>query len=171
MLAKLLGIENKNETVSQKSQDTLQINGKSYAIYNSINIMDVDSSESGSPYIRHFYACPDFDYKGWVYDDTYLHILRKHFKIFIEPEFLKNKDYVQALKERDRKSILKRSCPTISNWNMESARRTFLIYNSMNQRYFKKSLPEEGPMVIEKCDVPMFKKFIERICGTDDLKT
>jgi hypothetical protein len=29
MLAKLLGIENKIEAVSQKPQDTLQINGKS----------------------------------------------------------------------------------------------------------------------------------------------
>jgi hypothetical protein len=78
---------------------------------------------------------------------------------------------VQALKELDRKSILKRSCPTISNWNMESARRTFLKYNSMNQRYFKKLHPKEEPIVIEKCDVPMFKKFSERIGGTDDLKT
>jgi hypothetical protein len=143
---------------------------ENHEIYNSIIIMDVDSSESGSPYIRHFYACTDCDYKGWVYDDTYLHILRKHFKIFIEPEFLKDIDYVQALKELDRKSILKRSCPTISNWNMESARRTFLKYNCMNQRYFKKLLPKEEPIVIEKCDVPMFKKFIERIGGTDDLK-
>jgi hypothetical protein len=80
--------------------------------------MDVDSSESGSPYIRHFYACPDCDYKGWVYDDTYLHILRKHFKIFIEPEFLKNKDCVQALKELDRISILKRSCHGVSPKNI-----------------------------------------------------
>jgi hypothetical protein len=40
----------------------------------------------------------------------------------------------------------------------------------MNQRYFKKLLPKEEPIVIEKCDVPMFKKFIERIGGTDDLK-
>jgi hypothetical protein len=34
----------------------------------------------------------------------------------------------------------------------------------------QKVASKEKPIVIEKCDVPMFKKFIERIGGTDDLK-
>jgi hypothetical protein len=61
---------------------------ENHEIYNSIIIMDVDSSESGSPYIRHFYACTDCDYKGWVYDDTYLHILRKTSKYSSEKQRL-----------------------------------------------------------------------------------
>jgi hypothetical protein len=130
--------------------------------YNGILILDVSACESpkitrdsGSSYIRHHYVCTDCNYRSWVYDDTFQHILNNHFEIYVEEEYLKNPDYVKALKTLDQ-------IPWTSSSDSELARKTFIKYNSMNQRYFKKLLPSE-PIIIKECDVPMWKNFIGQL--------
>jgi hypothetical protein len=156
-----LGIRNKIKIVKKGS------NYQDSNSYNGVMILDVNENESGSPYIKYYYGCTECDFKSWIYDDTYQHIVQKHLEICVEVEYLKNSDYEEALKALDQLADIMRVSPIFSNFSLEVARETFVKFNSMNQRYFKKLLPKGEPIIIEKADKPKWKNFFEQIGGSD----
>lgn len=160
---KELGIKNKIKVIDSGNYS------KYSKSYNGIIINDVNESQSGSPYICHHYGCTECNFKSWVYDDVFRHLIIKHLEVCIEPEYLKNEDYVEALNILDQCTDRMRSFPMYSDFALRIARETFVKYNSMNQRYFKKLLPKGQPIKIQKSYVPKWKEFIEEIGGTDEL--
>lgn len=161
VLIEELGIKNKIKIVDRGSDSNYS---KSY---NGINIIDVNQSESGSVYIRHHYCCTECNFKSWVYDDAFRHLMN-HLDVCIELEYLKNKDYVEALKILDNHVDIKRSYPMFTNFALRIARETFVKYNSMNQRYFKKLLPKGEAVIIQDSDIPVWKTFIKQIRHTQN---
>lgn len=157
VLAKELGIKNKIKIANNDPE-----NPKSY---NGILILDVNESESGSSYIKHHYNCTECNFTSLVYDDVFRHISKKHFQIFIEQEYLTNNDYVDALRALDEHGSRIRLAPTFSDFSLEIARKTFIKYNSRNQRYFKKLLPSDPSdiVTIQDSDVPVWKNFIRQL--------
>jgi len=136
--------------------------------YNGILITDVNENQSRSPYRKHRYGCTECDFTSWVYDDAFRHIIMEHLEICIEPEYLKNDDYIQS-QTLDQYVDTLRAFPMFIDFSLGSARNTFVKYNSMNQRYFKKLLPKGEPVEIQETDKPNWKNFMEKIGGKDNL--
>ena len=118
IIAKELGMRNKIKLVEQISTE----DPKSY---NGILILDVNETQSGSPYKRHDYGCTECNFKSWVYDDTFQHIVREHLQVCVELEYLKNEDYVEALKTLDNSVDMMRSFPTFWSFLLGIAREIF----------------------------------------------